>query len=151
VSSIRFKWFKRKPKEEKVEEKKEEKPRADFLREACGDDERLYSALLMSRLLDPQRVLTAAGGVTKTLKDYVKEGKEHEKKGDNIRARVMYRVAGGLALYEGDLEQVKRNFKKCAELYNDQTYMVIVENPKKAINIVRQTYKRESKLKSETK
>jgi hypothetical protein len=52
------------------------------------------------------------------MEDAEERAKEFEKSGDKLRAIIYYRMAGGLAIYEGNVEKVKEffgNARNCRE------------------------------------
>ena len=65
-----------------------------------------------------------------------------EKKGDSKMARMWYHIAGGLALWKGDAEMVKKYFSKCAKLAPERKYETIVEIPEKAVEKAQEYYKK---------
>ena len=64
-----------------------------------------------------------------------------------VEARIWYEVAGGLAIYEGDVEQVKKYFSKCKELSPNSAYPIL-EIPEKAVGKAQEYYRKY--LKEET-
>ena len=74
------------------------------LEKLCGNDKETYQALLNTMILDPRKIGTS-------LKQAVENAKKAEKEKDPAIAREWYRVAGSLAIYEG-------NAKKAAEFFN---------------------------------
>jgi nitrogen regulatory protein PII-like uncharacterized protein len=84
--------------------------------------------------LDPRKIEIS-------IKDAVEDAKQFEKANDLVRARAMYEVAGGLAIYEGDLDKVVEFFSKCEELLPDKKY-TILKNPEKAIAVAQEYYKK---------
>ena len=116
-----------------VEEKKSsETERAEpDLKEICKDDPEAYEALYDTMLLSPE----LAG---KSSDDAAREAEKQEEKGDIIGAAAKYRIAGGLAIYEGDIEKVKEYFGKYAELTGRS--MKILEIPERAVEKAREYY-----------
>jgi len=124
--------FRRKKKEVKVEEKVEEKVEVTELERLCGEDKEIYKALANTMFLDPRKIKDS-------LEQFVKKAKEFEKKKDLLRARVNYEIAGGLALYKGDIKKVRRYFEKCKELSPDKEYLIL-NNLEKAVAIAQEYY-----------
>jgi len=85
------------------------------LEKICADDKESYEALRESMFLDPRKLDVP-------MKDSVEKAKSFEKQGKKVEARIWYEVAGGLAIYEGDVEQVKKYFSKCKELSPNSAY-----------------------------
>ncbi len=135
-------FFRRK---KKVEEKKKEKKTPEsteksLLEELCKGDAELFSVLSHTVLLDPFRLLDEG------LSSYVERAQEFEEKKDFERARVQYRAAGEIALYEGNLAQVQKFFKKCAELESNPEFQKIFAyftkkaNAEKALKVAQEYY-----------
>ena len=137
-------WLRRKEKRRvNVEEKKSsEAERAEpDLKEICKDDPEAYEALYDTMLLSPE----LAG---KSSDDAASEAEKQEEKGDIIGAAAKYRIAGGLAIYEGDIEKVKRYFSKYAELTGRS--MKILEIPERAVEKAREYYRARGIIRRET-
>ena len=111
---------------EKVEETTE-------LEKFLADDKEIYKALQRTMLLDPQKVEVS-------MKEAVEKAKEIEKQGDAIRARIWYEIAGGLAIYEGDVKKVKEYFGRCAKLSPNIEYPIL-KNTERAVQGAKQYYK----------
>ncbi|MFQ6065353.1 MAG: hypothetical protein ACE5L6_07740 [Candidatus Bathyarchaeia archaeon] len=125
--------FRKKKAEEEIREKKEEKEEISDLERICKGDKEVYEALRTTMLLDPRKVEVP-------LKEAAKRAKDFEKQKDRIRAKTWYEVAGGLAIYEGDVDKVKEYFSKCAELSPDSNY-TILKIPEKAVSKALEYYK----------
>jgi hypothetical protein len=110
------------------------------LEKICADDKESYEALRESMFLDPRKLDV-------TMKDSVEKAKSFEKQGKKVEARVWYEVAGGLAIYEGNVEKVKKYFGKCKELSPNSTYPIL-EIPEKAVSKAQEYYRKY--LKEET-
>ncbi|MBS7252240.1 MAG: hypothetical protein KIH08_16875 [Candidatus Freyarchaeota archaeon] len=121
-----FKKKKEEEKEEKAEVKKTE------MEEICGDKE-VYEALHNTMFLDPRKI-------TMTSQEAAKKAEEFEKSGDLMRARIWYQTAGGLAIYEGNVEKVKEYFGKCKEL--SQSNYKILKIPEKAVQKAQEYYRK---------
>ena len=123
----------RKKKEKPKESLKQEKIVSDLER-ICGDDKETYEALRWTMFLYPQKIEIS-------LTDAVKKAKESEKRGDTLGAKMWYEIAGGLAIYEGDVTKVKEYFGKCAKLSPNRSYLIL-KNPEKAIERAQEYYKK---------
>lgn len=120
--------FRRKEKKTKVEPVKKTE-----LEELCGDDKETYDALFSIMFLDPRKIPTS-------MKQAAENGKKSEKEKDFVNARMWYEVAGGLAMYEG-------NVKKVIEYYGDAERVtgrkyLILKNPEKAVAKAQEYYKK---------
>lgn len=104
------------------------------LEKICMGDKEVYEALRRTMLLDPRRIEVP-------LKEAVKKAKDFEKQKDNLRARMWYEVAGGLAIYEGDVDKVKKYFGKCAELSPESNY-AILKIPERAVSKAQEYYQK---------
>jgi len=113
---------------EKAEETKTE------LEKFLADDKETYEALQRTMLLDPKKI-----GMP--LKEAAEKAKEFEKQGDILRAKVWYEVAGGLAIYEGDVKKVKEYFNKCAKLSPNTEYPIL-KNIEGAVQKAQEYYRR---------
>ena len=129
--------FRKKKAEEAAVEKKEAVEETSDLEKICMDDKEAYEALRGTMLLDPRKVEVS-------LKEAIKKAKDFEKQKDNIRARTWYEVAGGLAIYEGDVKKVKEYFGKCAELSPDSNY-AILKFPERAVSKAHEYYQKHLK------
>lgn len=124
--------FRRKKREQKVL-LKEETVITD-LEKLCADDKESYEALREVMLLDPRKVETS-------LADTVKMAGEFEKQGDTLKAKIWYEIAGGLAIYKGDLAKVKEYFGKCQKLSPNSTYPIL-KNAEKAVKKAQEYYQK---------
>lgn len=103
------------------------------LEKLCGDDKETYEALLNTMFLDPRKVGAS-------MKDAVENAKKSEKEKDLLRAKVWYEIAGGLAIYEGNVKKVIECFSECEKLSNVK--YPILKNPEKAVSIAQEYYKK---------
>lgn len=126
------KLLRRKKTEEKSHEKIEET--TTELEKFLADDKETYEALQRIMLLDPKKVEVS-------MKEAVEKAKEIEKQGDTLRARVWYEIAGGLAIYEGDVKKVKEYFSKCAKLSPNIEYPIL-KNTERAVQKAQQYYRK---------
>lgn len=123
--------FKRKKKEEG--KKKTEKTMTD-LEQICADDKEAYEALIDVMFLDPTKI-----GVT--MKDAAEKAKKFLKDKDFIKAKWWFRVAGGLAIYEGDVKKVVEYFGECQKISPDEKYLIL-ENPERAVAKAQEYYQK---------
>lgn len=107
------------------------------LEQLCGDDRETYEALLNTMFLDPRKIETS-------LKDAAENAKKFEKTKDSLRAKVWYEIAGGLAIYEGDVKKVIKYFSKSKKL-SPETKYPILQNPEKAVAKAQEYYRKHLK------
>jgi len=110
----------------------EEVKEATDLEKTCAGDKESYEALRESMFLDPRKADVS-------MKDSVEKAKSFEKQGKNVEAKAWYEIAGGLAIYEGDVAKVKEYFSKCKELSPNSAYPIL-GIPKKAVNKAQEYY-----------
>lgn len=123
--------FRRKKKEQK---KVESEKSPTELQQICGDDQETYEALSNAMFLDPRKIDVS-------MSTAAKEAKKLEKAKDLAGARVWYEIAGGLAIYEGDVKKVIEYFGK-SEKISPETKYPILKNPKKAVAKAQEYYKK---------
>lgn len=128
--------FRKKKVEKAVEEKKKVEEMSD-LEKICMGDKEVYEALRETMFLDPRKVEVS-------LKEAAKKAKDFEKQKDNLKAKTWYEVAGGLAIYKGDVKMVKKYFDKCAELSPDRDY-TIIKIPERAVSKAQEYYQKHLK------
>lgn len=129
-----FDFFKRKDKEKvSVKVEAESQRQLTELEELCGNDKETYSALLNTMFLDPRKI-----GIS--MKEAAENAKKFEKEKDLTKAKVWYQIAGGLAIYEGDVAKVIEYFGKCEKL-SGVSYPIL-KNPEKAIAKAREYYEK---------
>lgn len=111
-----------------------EKPKevVTTLQKFCGEDKETFEALLNAMFLDPRKIETS-------MKDAVENAKKFEKAKDLLRARIWYEIAGGLAIYEGNVKKVIEYFSECERL-SDIKYPIL-KNPEKAVAKAQEYYK----------
>jgi len=102
-----------------------EKKEPSLLERLCGDDRALCEQLSRVMYLDPRD--------KGTYEEAMKRAGKAEKEGNDLKARMNYRAAGALALYEENVEGVKIAFSKVG-------YKRISEVPEKAIEIAHKHY-----------
>jgi len=130
-----LRWLRRKGKKRTAEEKKssEETETAEpDLKKICMDDPEAYEALYDTMFLTPEMI-------GKSSEEAAGEAEKREEKGDIVGAAAYYKMAGGLAIYEGDVEKVKRYFGRYAELTGRS--MKILEIPERAVEKAREYYR----------
>ena len=123
--------------EKETVEKKEAVEAMSGLERVCSGDKEVYDALRGTMFLDPRNIEVS-------MKDSEKTAKDFEKKGDKLRARTSYETAGGLAIYKGDVEKVKKYFGKCAELSPDSDYPIL-KIPERAVSKAQEYYQKHLK------
>jgi len=116
----------------KKEEKKKEEPMSK-LEEICKGDKEIYEALADSMFLDPRKIEVS-------INDAVEKAKKFEKEKDFVNARVWYKIAGGLAIYEGDIKKVKELFTHVKKLSANEEEIKILKNPEKAVAKAQEYY-----------
>jgi len=132
----------RKRKKEEVVVEVEEKIEPTELEKFCKNDLELYEALKDTMLLDPRKV-------NMSLKDVISKAKKAEKEKNNLMASIWYKIAGGLAIYEGDVSKVKELFGKYAKLTGKN--LKILEMPDKAVKKAQEYYEKYLKIKQKEK
>ena len=108
---------------------------ANRLKELCGGDGDLYTAMSRLMFLDPKKITTPLDRV-------LTEAQSFEAQGNKLRAEVGYRIAGGISLYKGDLDGVKKYFEKAASFAGDShpEYQAILKRSDEAVSIARKYY-----------
>jgi hypothetical protein len=124
----------RNPFRRKKEEKQLEEVKPTDLERICGDDKEIYKALEHTMFLDPRKV-----GMS--IDDAAEKAAEFEKKGDNVQANVYYHIAGGLALWKGDVAKVKQYFGKCAKFSPEMDCELITKIPERAMAKAQEYYR----------
>jgi len=124
------KFIKKEKKEEKIEVKQESKKTE--LEEICGEDQETYRALQNTMFLDPRKIGT-------TMEEAAQKAKEFEMAGDLQKARSWYQMAGGLAIYKGNVKKVIQYFGQCQKLFPNTTYEIL-KNPERAVQKAREYY-----------
>lgn len=122
--------FRKKEKTIKIETAKITTELEQFL----GDDKKTLEALLHAMFLDPRKIEIS-------MKDAVENAKKFEKENDLTRAKAMYEIAGGLAIYEGNVKKVVEYFSECERLQPDMKYPII-KNAEKAVAKAQEYYKK---------
>jgi hypothetical protein len=118
------------------EEKKsdvEHEGKLSELEQLAGNDRETYEALCSTMFLDPRKIETS-------LEQAADNAKKSEKAGDIARAGMWYEVAGGLAIYEGNVEKVVEHYTDAARVTGRQ--YLILKNPEKAVAVAQEYYKK---------
>src|SRR5438552_16025393 len=79
------------------------------LQEITVGDAEMYQSLSRLLFLDPKKIMTS-------LEDAISQATSFDSSGNKTRAEVWYRIAGGIALYRGDSEGVRKFFEKAASI-----------------------------------
>jgi hypothetical protein len=124
--------FRKRRKEEKDTDMKQAKI-ITTLEEFCGDDKETYEALFHTMFLDPRKVESS-------MKEAVENAKKLEKAKDATRARIWYEIAGGLAIYEGNVKKVVEFFSEAEKISPEMKY-TILKDPEKAVAKAQEYYK----------
>lgn len=122
--------FRRKKEEKKTKEAPVEKTELEKL---CGDDKEAYDMLYTIMFLDPRKIHTS-------MKDAADNAKKDEKEKDLVGARMWYEIAGGLAIYEGNVKKVIEYYE-AAEKVSGKQYLIL-KNPEKAVAKAQEYYKK---------
>jgi len=109
------------------------RPRTE-LEQLCEGDKETYEALINTIFLDPRKIGTS-------MKEAAENAKKSEKAKDFTRARVWYEIAGGLAIYEGNVEKVVEYFSASEKIPPDRKYLIL-KNPEKAVAKAREYYEK---------
>lgn len=126
-------FLRRREKKEETKTAMESPIQMTELEKLCGDDKETYEALLGTMFLDPRKI-----GVS--MKEAAENAKKFEKGKDLTKARVWYQIAGGLAIYHGDVEKVVEYFGKCEKLSGAR--YPILKNPEKAVAKAKEYYEK---------
>jgi len=121
----------------KKEDEKGIKEQMTELQQLCGDDKETYEGLVNTMFLNPSKIDT-------TMEDAAENAKKSEKAKDLVKARTQYEVAGGLALYKGDVDKVVEYYSQCQRISPDKEYQIL-KNPEKAVAIAQEYYKNHPK------
>jgi len=118
--------------------KKETPAELTALDAVCKDDKEVCEALKDFMFYDPRKIKT-------NMEDAVERAKEYEKDGKIHIAKMWYRVAGGLAIYKGDVAKVKLYLGKYAKLANNEPEPTILKIPEKAVKKAQEFYSKHLK------
>jgi hypothetical protein len=105
------------------------------LQELTGNDGEMYRSMSRLLFMDPKKILTS-------FEEVVSQATNFESSGNKTRAEVWYRIAGGIALYRGDAEAVRKFFEKAALISGDSKpeYRTIASRSQEAVSIARKYY-----------
>ncbi len=105
------------------------------LQEITGSDTDMYQSLSRLLFLDPKKITTS-------LEDAVSQANSFDSTGNKTRAEVWYRIAGGIALYRGDADGVRKFFEKASSIAGDRRpeYKTIASRSQDAVNLARKFY-----------
>jgi hypothetical protein len=105
------------------------------LQEITGSDAEMYRSLSRLLFLDPKKITTS-------LEDAVAQANTFDSMGNKTRAEVWYRIAGGIALYRGDAESVRKFFEKASSIAGNSRpeYKTIATRSQDAVNLARKFY-----------
>lgn len=105
------------------------------LQEITANDSDMYQSLSRLLFLDPKKITTS-------LEDAVSQAGAFESSGNRTRAEVWYRIAGGIALYRGDVDSVRKFFEKASFIAGDRRpeYKTIAGRSQDAVNLARKFY-----------
>jgi hypothetical protein len=103
------------------------------LQKLVGDDKETYDALAETMFLNPKNI-------DPSMKQAADSAKKAQDDGDRAKAGMWYHVAGGLAIYEGNVKKVIEYYG-VAEKLNGRHY-AILKNPEKAVAIAQEYYKK---------
>ena len=105
------------------------------LQELTVNDAELYQSLAKTLFIEPKRI-------NASLETALSQASEFEIKGDKIRAEVWYRIAGGIALFHGDVAGVRKYFDKASTMANGsrQEYKILSQRAEDAVSIAGKYY-----------
>jgi hypothetical protein len=105
------------------------------LQEITAGDDEMYRSFSRLLFLDPKKITTS-------LEDAVSQATAFDSAGNMTRAEVWYRIAGGISLYRGDPEGVRKFFEKASSIAGDRRpeYKTIAGRSQDAVNLARKFY-----------
>jgi hypothetical protein len=105
------------------------------LQEITAGDDEMYRSLSRLLFLDPKKITTS-------LEDAVSQATTFDSTGNRTRAEVWYRIAGGISLYRGDPESVRKFFEKASSIAGDRRseYKTMASRSQEAVNLARKFY-----------
>jgi hypothetical protein len=124
--------FRRKKREE--EKMTEPQKIITELEQICGDDKETYEALVDTMFLDPPKI-----GIS--MKEAAEKAKDFLRSKDLIKARLWFKIAGGLAIYEGNVKKVIEYFSECQKISPNEQYPIL-RNPEKAVAKAQEYYQK---------
>ena len=117
----------------KKEKEDEQIKKPTPLEELCGNNKETYEALFSVMFLDPRKIEVS-------MKEAAENAKKNEKEKNFAAARMWYEVAGGLAMYEGNVKKVIEYYGK-AEKITGQPYLIL-KDPENAVDKAQEYYKK---------
>ncbi|TMI48313.1 hypothetical protein E6H17_03935 [Candidatus Bathyarchaeota archaeon] len=105
------------------------------LQEITGNDAEMYQSLSRLLFLDPKKITTS-------FEDAISQARTFESMGNKTRTEVWYRIAGGIALYRGDAENVRKFFEKASSIAGDSRpeYRTVASRSQDAVNLAGKFY-----------
>ncbi|TMI36800.1 hypothetical protein E6H25_01735 [Candidatus Bathyarchaeota archaeon] len=105
------------------------------LQEITSNDPEMYQSMSRLLFLDPKRI-------TASLEEAMSQATNFESTGNKTRAEVWYRIAGGIELYRGDAEGVRKFFEKAASVSGNSKpeYKTAASRPQEAVSIAKKYY-----------
>ncbi len=107
--------------------------RMSDLQQLVGHDKDTYDALASTMFLNPKNI-------DSSMKQAAENAQKADADGDRAKAGMWYHVAGGLAIYEGDVKKVVECFG-IAEKLTGRHYGIL-KNPEKAVAAAQEYYKK---------
>ncbi len=119
----------------KVEEKQadQQAKKMSELEQLAGNDQTTYEALAQTMFLDPRKIETP-------MKQAVENAKKSEKEGDLAKAGMWCEVAGGLAIFEGNVKRVVEYYGEAQRILHRE--YAILRDPEKAVALAQEYYKK---------
>lgn len=103
------------------------------LQQLTGSDKDTYNTLASAMFLNPKNI-------EPSMKQAIESAKEAEAKGDKPKAGMLYQVAGGLAIYEGNVKKVVEYYNMAEKLTG--RHFAILKSPEKAVAVAQEYYKK---------
>ncbi len=105
------------------------------LQEITGKDEEMYRSMSRLLFMDPKKITTSS-------EEAVSQATKFEANGNKIRAEIWYRIAGGIELYKGDIEAVRKFFEKANSISGGSKpeYKTIASRAQEAVSIAGKYY-----------
>lgn len=103
------------------------------LQQLVGNDKETYDALAETMFLNPKNI-------DPSMKQAADNAKKAEDDGDRAKAGMWYHVAGGLAIYEGNVKKVIEYYGVAEKLIGRR--YAILKNPEKAVAVAQEYYKK---------
>ncbi len=122
---------------EKISTGEETEKISTELEELFGGNQEVRDALVTTMFLDPRKIEVS-------MSEAAKKAKKLEDDEDYVRARVWYEIAGGLAIYKGDVEKVKEYFGRSQKISPDRKYPIL-KNAKATVAKAQEYYKKHLK------